>query len=160
MSAIRKAVRLKFILIVDFMMLMFLLWSGAASRRECVFKERCSGVALPLQFVSGLSEESFISLLDAHGCKIDEKRELLGPPCCVTLYRCSSYCFNGHNYLVEFEFLRGRLMTVAVKDKDDQSVGVRSKNERKLKRRRIGNMVRYSDADMLEDVDRFWQYCL
>ena len=157
MDNANKVVRLKTILVVGSIILVFLLWASASFRGHYTFRDRCSAVVLPLELVSGMSEADLASLLDAHDCNIDKKRELFGEPCQVTEYRCRSYCFRGHGYPVVFVFLRGRLMSVEIAYDDDQSIGIGCINERMLKRERVGNIVRYSDAGMEEEVARYWQ---
>ena len=155
MRTIYKMPRLKFILMVDAVILTLLFWTAASSGMFYKFNDRCSAVELPLGLVSGMSESDFQSIIDTDGCNVEEKRESLREPCRITLYRCSSYLFQGKKYSVEFEFLCGRLMSVAINDDDDKSIGVGILGETQILRRRIGNMVRYSDAEMIKEVHRF-----
>lgn len=155
MRAIFLMPRLKFILIVDAIILTLLLWTAASSGMFYKFNDRCSAVELPLGLVSGMSESDFLSIIDADGCNVEEKRELLREPCRITMYRCSSYLFQGKKYSVEFEFLCGRLMSVAIQDYSDPSIGVGISCETRILRQCIGNMVWYSDAEMVKEVDRY-----
>ena len=157
MNCICKVPRLKFVLGVDAIIIIFLLWIAASSRMSYTFRDRCASVELPLGLVSGTPEDEVVAMLNSHDCHVDEKRKMLPDPCRVTMYRCSSYYFNGGSYLVDFEFLRGRLMSVAIQCKDDQSLGVGVANGKQIKRVRIGNWYLYTDVGMSEEAARFWQ---
>ena len=155
MCANRRIIRLKFVLMADAILIAVLLWTAIASGLFYAFTDRCSAVVLPLELVSGLSESDFVSTLDANDCHIEEKRELLREPCRLTMYRCRSYPFHGKKYAVELQFLCGRLMSVAIQNDDDGEIGVGALDETKIKRRHIGDRIRYYDAEMAKEVDRF-----
>ena len=150
---------LRFVLVLDAIVLMFLVWTAKSSRVSYSAPHSCSSVELPLGLVSGMPELEFTMDAKAKWCRIDERKEVFGAPCQLTSYRCSSYCFRGLQYAVELEFWCGRLMSVSILSKDDEVIGIKPKQEM-LAVRRQGEWVRYSDVSMTDEVNRHWMYNL